>query len=202
MRYQKRVELNKVITIHYSVYPLVQPPRIQDLDLRAPFGDRSPGRPVELSKTCCTVSALTGEQVTGVPLIGLQKRQGGSNENIYIGIDWSQNKHNLCFLNQAGSTLDKLLIPHSQKGFWQLEETQEKLGVEVEDCLLGYCPQFPLQSWSSLPKSSQSDYHYDWYIFWGQVKTLVFWGRDRPVTFREWRVINRFECSICGTASG
>jgi transposase len=56
---------------------------------------------------------------------------------LYIGIDWSQSKHDVCFLNPAGSSLAQLVIPHSQEGFWQIEATRQKLGGEVEDCLLG-----------------------------------------------------------------
>ena len=56
---------------------------------------------------------------------------------LYIGIDWSQSKHDICFLNPAGSTLAQLVIPHSQEGFWQIEKTRQKLGSEVQDCLLG-----------------------------------------------------------------
>ena len=56
---------------------------------------------------------------------------------LYIGIDWSQSKHDICFLNPAGSTLAQLVIPHTQEGFWQLEEIRQKLGGTVENCLLG-----------------------------------------------------------------
>ena len=37
---------------------------------------------------------------------------------VYIGIDWSQNKHDLCFLNEAGAHLARLSIPHTPVGFW------------------------------------------------------------------------------------
>jgi len=56
---------------------------------------------------------------------------------VYIGIDWSQNKHDLCFLNQAGACLAQIVIPHSQSGFWQIEEIRQKLGIAKEDCLVG-----------------------------------------------------------------
>jgi hypothetical protein len=56
---------------------------------------------------------------------------------LYIGIDWSQSKHDLCFLNQAGSTLAQLTIPHSQEGFWQIETMRQKLGCDVADCYVG-----------------------------------------------------------------
>lgn len=56
---------------------------------------------------------------------------------LYIGIDWSQSKHDLCFLNQAGASLAQITIPHSQEGFWQIETIRQKLGVDVADCYIG-----------------------------------------------------------------
>ena len=56
---------------------------------------------------------------------------------LYIGIDWSQSKHDLCFLNQAGASLAQITIPHSQEGFWQIETIRQKLGVDVADCHIG-----------------------------------------------------------------
>ena len=56
---------------------------------------------------------------------------------VYIGIDWSQNKHDLCVLNQAGACLAQLVIAHSQRGFWQIEEMRNKLGAAKQDCLVG-----------------------------------------------------------------
>ncbi|NOH12423.1 MAG: transposase [Chloroflexi bacterium] len=56
---------------------------------------------------------------------------------LYIGIDWSQNKHDLCYLNQAGSCLAQKVIPHSQEGFWQLEKLRQQLGVAAQECLVG-----------------------------------------------------------------
>ena len=56
---------------------------------------------------------------------------------VYIGIDWSQNKHDLCVLNQAGACLSQLVIAHSQNGFWQIEALRNKLGAEKQECLVG-----------------------------------------------------------------
>jgi transposase len=56
---------------------------------------------------------------------------------VYIGIDWSQNKHDLCFLNQAGAPLAQLIIPHTPAGFWKIDETRKKLGVPIEACQIG-----------------------------------------------------------------
>jgi transposase len=56
---------------------------------------------------------------------------------VYIGIDWSQNKHDLCFLNQAGAHLAQLIIPHTPAGFWKIDETRKKLGVGIDACQIG-----------------------------------------------------------------
>jgi transposase len=56
---------------------------------------------------------------------------------VYIGIDWSQNKHDLCILNQAGAYLAQLTIPHTPAGFWKIDETRKKLGVPIDACQIG-----------------------------------------------------------------
>ena len=39
---------------------------------------------------------------------------------VYIGIDWSEDKHDVVFMNQAGVDVARLTIPHSLEGFVQL----------------------------------------------------------------------------------
>ena len=56
---------------------------------------------------------------------------------VYIGIDWSQNKHDLCFLNQAGARLAQLTVAHTTAGFWQIDALRKKLGVAIEACQIG-----------------------------------------------------------------
>lgn len=56
---------------------------------------------------------------------------------VYIGIDWSQNKHDLCFLNQAGARLAQLTIPHTPDGFWKIDQTRQKLGIASDACHIG-----------------------------------------------------------------
>jgi len=55
---------------------------------------------------------------------------------------------------------------------WLIEkatfEAYLEKAIQVTDRRYG--PQFPLRSWSSLPKSSRLDYQNDWYIFGGQVR--------------------------------
>ena len=56
---------------------------------------------------------------------------------LYIGIDWSQNKHDVCFLNPSGVVQLHFVIEHTQTGFWKLEHRRQQMGVELEDCLIG-----------------------------------------------------------------
>jgi len=56
---------------------------------------------------------------------------------VYIGIDWSEEKHAVTFMNEAGAELASLSIPHSMEGFVQFDAARQKLGQEVEDCLIG-----------------------------------------------------------------
>lgn len=56
---------------------------------------------------------------------------------IYIGIDWSENKHDVAFLNEAGAHIARLTIGHTVSGFTKLEATRQKLGVSTTECLVG-----------------------------------------------------------------
>ena len=56
---------------------------------------------------------------------------------VYIGIDWSQNKHDLCFLNSAGAVLAQKTVPHTQAGFWQIDQMRGKLGAAKAACQVG-----------------------------------------------------------------
>jgi transposase len=55
----------------------------------------------------------------------------------YIGIDWSEDKHDVVFMNQAGVDVARLTISHSLDGFVQLEAARRKLGLMPEECTLG-----------------------------------------------------------------
>lgn len=56
---------------------------------------------------------------------------------VYIGIDWSEAKHDVLFMNSSGAALAQLSIPHSLEGFQQLDFTRQRLGLEPEACLIG-----------------------------------------------------------------
>ena len=36
---------------------------------------------------------------------------------VYIGIDWSEDKHDVVFMNQAGIDVVRMTIPHSLDGY-------------------------------------------------------------------------------------
>jgi transposase len=57
--------------------------------------------------------------------------------SIYIGIDWSQNKHDVAFMNTAGAIIARLTIPHQPAGFSKLETTRQQLDVAAANCLVG-----------------------------------------------------------------
>ena len=55
---------------------------------------------------------------------------------ILIGIDWSESKHDIEFMNEAGAVLAQLTIPHAPDGFLKLDATREKLGIAPAECLV------------------------------------------------------------------
>jgi transposase len=56
---------------------------------------------------------------------------------VYIGIDWSKDKHDLAFMNEAGRVVQRKVIRHSEDGFWEMEHMRGKMGVLAEDCAVG-----------------------------------------------------------------
>ncbi len=56
---------------------------------------------------------------------------------VYIGIDWSEQKHDVVFLNEAGAQIAYVCIPHKLEGFVQFDRQRAKLGLKVEECMIG-----------------------------------------------------------------
>jgi len=56
---------------------------------------------------------------------------------LYIGLDWSENKHDLAFMNESGAVLFQLTIPHTPEGFLKLDEKRQQVGVACGDCVVG-----------------------------------------------------------------
>lgn len=56
---------------------------------------------------------------------------------VYIGIDWSEKKHDVCFINEAGDVLLSLSIEHTISGFSKLEQCRQSFDVEPGECIVG-----------------------------------------------------------------
>ncbi len=56
---------------------------------------------------------------------------------VYIGIDWSEAKHDVCFMNEAGEVLSRMVIEHTLAGFQQMDAMRIRYGIGVEECWVG-----------------------------------------------------------------
>ena len=56
---------------------------------------------------------------------------------LYVGIDWSEAKHDVCILNQAGAILKEFVIAHTAAGHQRLSQEIESFGKKPEQCLVG-----------------------------------------------------------------
>jgi transposase len=56
---------------------------------------------------------------------------------VYIGIDWSEKKHDVCFMHENGEVLRNQQILHTMDGFVALDRARQELGEQAEDCLVG-----------------------------------------------------------------
>jgi transposase len=56
---------------------------------------------------------------------------------LYIGIDWSESKHDVCILNHAGATLKEFVITHTAAGHQRLSQEIESFGKKPKQCLVG-----------------------------------------------------------------
>jgi transposase len=56
---------------------------------------------------------------------------------VYIGIDWSEDKHEVVFMNAAGAEIATLTISHDLEGFLQFDAARRKLGLQPQDCQIG-----------------------------------------------------------------
>jgi hypothetical protein len=69
--------------------------------------------------------------------MGLQSEHQEVDMPVYIGIDWSQTKHDICILNEAGAPLARLVVAHSPAGFQKLDAQRQPLGLAASECLVG-----------------------------------------------------------------
>jgi transposase len=56
---------------------------------------------------------------------------------VYIGIDWSEKKHDAVFINAAAAVLARITFEHTPRGVAQLETVRRELGVAPADVLVG-----------------------------------------------------------------
>ncbi len=56
---------------------------------------------------------------------------------VYLGIDWSEQKHVVCMMNPAGQEVARLSIPHSVSGMLKLEQAILAMGVKKEEVCIG-----------------------------------------------------------------
>lgn len=56
---------------------------------------------------------------------------------VYIGIDWSENKHDIVFMNPAGAVIAELTIEHTPEGFLKLDAARARLGVTPATSVVG-----------------------------------------------------------------
>jgi transposase len=56
---------------------------------------------------------------------------------VYLGIDWSERKHDVCMINECGEVLQQLVIAHTPEGFLELDTARRKMGIEARECVVG-----------------------------------------------------------------
>jgi transposase len=57
-------------------------------------------------------------------------------EKIYIGIDWSESKHDVCLLNGEGVILAEFIIEQSQKGYEKLAQSIAEVQAQTSRCFV------------------------------------------------------------------
>ena len=55
---------------------------------------------------------------------------------VYIGIDWSENEHEVVWLNQAGAIIEHFTMKHKAEAFMKLEQARQQLGLAPDDCVV------------------------------------------------------------------
>jgi len=56
---------------------------------------------------------------------------------VYIGIDWSEQKHDVAFLNEKGGIIERFTIAHTWEGLMQIDTMRQRIGVGEQECLVG-----------------------------------------------------------------
>src|SRR5512143_1604164 len=56
---------------------------------------------------------------------------------VYIGIDWSEQSHAICYMDEAGAVLQERVIGHTVDGLLQIEADRKTLGLSAQEVLIG-----------------------------------------------------------------
>lgn len=56
---------------------------------------------------------------------------------VYIGIDWSENEHEVVWLNEPGAIIAHFTMKHQPDELMKIEQTRQRLGLAVSDCFVG-----------------------------------------------------------------
>jgi transposase len=56
---------------------------------------------------------------------------------VYTGIEWSESKHDIVFMNEAGAVIAQLTVPHTLEGLLKLDAARATLGVSPGECVVG-----------------------------------------------------------------
>jgi transposase len=56
---------------------------------------------------------------------------------VYIGIDWSKDKHDVAYMNSAGSVIAYQTIASNPVGYAALDARRQQLGAQLEECWVG-----------------------------------------------------------------
>ncbi len=56
---------------------------------------------------------------------------------VYLGIDWSEQKHDVVFQNEKGEQILYVRIEHSLEGFLKLDQARQQLGISPLECVIG-----------------------------------------------------------------
>lgn len=70
--------------------------------------------------------------MVGPPEIGKEEHM-----LVYIGIDWSEKKHDVCYMHENGEVLRDLEIAHTMEGFYRLNQTRREFGITAKSCVVG-----------------------------------------------------------------
>lgn len=56
---------------------------------------------------------------------------------VYMGIDWSTTKHDVCFINEKGGIISQISVPSNENGFERMHKERCKLVSEAGQIMVG-----------------------------------------------------------------